>query len=160
MRDANQLIKNFHLFIDMSWKQAEKILRFNETAEVDRIFNDWLQANWEILIEASLFPNGSGFLEVYGEGADCYETSSRVFLPNALPTHEIFCKPASGNKVIDLLNEKEFDPEGMKFSMFVGWNGKVFSSYPPFDSVLFESENGLCLALIDKVAFDVRPKTE
>ena len=56
---------------------------------------DWLQANWEIIVEFRLQNVGltEGLIDIYGNGADCNGEGSRVSLPKSQPTGAIHIAP-------------------------------------------------------------------
>ena len=68
---------------------------------VDSLVPDWMQANWEMIVEGPLLKNGI-YLEVYGDGAEANGGSSRILYPQAMATHRICC--TATNPVCDLLN--------------------------------------------------------
>ncbi|RYV02053.1 hypothetical protein SOPP22_10780 [Shewanella sp. OPT22] len=95
-------------------------------------FDDWAQANWELLVERVVCtPNES--LVIYGSGSD-YEAAahSRVFFQKAQATHEIVCH---SSKAIDWVSEKEIDLSKFEFEGFVSVSGESFDVSPPFDHI-------------------------
>ena len=68
---------------------------------------DWLQSNWERVVEASFDPSDKIFLEIYGEGGDCNASSSRVWNEKAIATHRVICMPINmSDGVVDVLSGK------------------------------------------------------
>lgn len=95
-------------------------------------FDDWAQANWELLVERVVCaPNES--LVIYGSGSD-YEAAahSRVFFQKAQATHEIVC---NSSRAIDWISEKEIDLSKFEFEDFVSVSGEWFDVSPPFDHI-------------------------
>ena len=101
-------------------------------------YGDWAQANWEFLVESALSWEEAVYLEVYGDGADCNGASSRVWCPDAVPTHQVRCFPVDGVPLIDLLSgESRVYGDGVPLDRFVsitssGW----YDLAPPLDHVL------------------------
>lgn len=99
MTEVDTVARKFSHFLNSSWESCED---FIDTNSFHSLRIDWLQANWEILVEGAFFESGVA-LEVYGEGADCNGASSRVLYPERLPSHRLVCHPAQGITVIDFL---------------------------------------------------------
>jgi len=78
----NQTLENFRQFLASADSALPKWLKQN-----DDYMAEFYQANWEVMVETRLIDLGivSGVIDVYGEGADSNDASSRVSLPNALP---------------------------------------------------------------------------
>ncbi len=107
------MLKRFSSFLATSWEEVSLLSAADSTGSFTI---DWLQANWEILVEGLL---GQGIvLEPYGDGADCNGASSRVLYPDRLPTHQIICKPLQGSQIFDALNEQQLD-SSKKLSLIV-----------------------------------------
>jgi len=128
--------------------------------EYDR--NDWLEANWEILVEG---PVGQAvkslvYLEIYGDGADANDPNSRILYPEAQPTHRIVARLVAGSTVQDQLSKQmiEEPTAGFPVDRFVsmgddGW----FYERLPFDMFLSEVSAQEITIPVDKVAFWVEP---
>jgi len=102
----NDIILGFSKFLSVSWGAIHETTSMLEHGDKNGLVSDWMQANWEILVETPLrellgFENA--FLEPYGEGADCNNNSSRVWLPEVSATHRIICHSRDGNHLKDLL---------------------------------------------------------
>ncbi len=152
--NTDKVIRSFAEFLTISWESAH---RFGKVGARKDLIDDWTQANWEMLVEATLFPSGSGFLEVYGDGADCNGASSRVFHPEAVVTHRIRCRPAAGGVLRDVGTGDRVDPERTLFWGFVNWNGATFDPEPPFNAVLLESKEGSYVVGLDDVELCCTP---
>src|SRR4051812_18770283 len=109
------LVREFANFLSSSWNSASISLSSDES--YDDLLADWLQANWEILVEAPLFPGGAGFLEPYGDGAECNGDSSRVYNVAAVPTHRVLCQAM--RDVRDLGSGAPVSPGTLAFWGFV-----------------------------------------
>lgn len=137
------LVKGFSDFLKSSWVFVQESFQGEDGQDAK---DDWLQANWELLVERGL--GVRVFLEPYGNGADCYGKSARVTFNTELPTHSIICKSKSDRPLLDLLTKKELKEETLVFERLVtmtddGW----YADITPFDKVL-------CLADDDEVIFN------
>ena len=118
--------------------------------------SDWLQANWETLVEAAL-PRGT-YLEVYGEGADITAGSSRVGSPDVAATAAVIIRSQSGvSGITDRLSGAtlELPSEGLAFEEFVTLDGTWYARREPFDCVLVETANGPAVFRAEDVLFDL-----
>ncbi|PIE02735.1 MAG: hypothetical protein CSA81_05315 [Acidobacteria bacterium] len=122
----------------------------------NELFDDWAQANWEILVESKLCNTPRELLEAYGDGADCNVSSSRVWCPQGKPTHRVSCIAKVGNFVTDILTNSKIDTEKFSFVEFVGWTGNKFGRFHPFDYVLLESNSDQHLVRADEVVFTLK----
>ena len=133
MKSLNELIDIFRALLNTSWAQLQV---FTKDVEGECLVSDWKQFNWELIVENNLFQGENFFLEPYGEGADYYGYSSRILLPDALPTHAIYCH--CENEVTDLLtgNSVTSPSEGYLLECFVAIRDGWYYEEPPFDCVL------------------------
>lgn len=140
------LIQGFSKFLNLSWSLAQASFQGDDAQDA---MDDWLQANWELLIERGL---GVGvFLEAYGNGADCCGASSRITFSEELPTHSIVCKSKIDEPLNDIWSAKKARGRNsvLVFDRLVsrtsdGW----YAEAPPFDKVL-------CLLDGDEVILDL-----
>lgn len=128
------LIKEFSNFLNLSWPLVQDSFQGEDGEDVR---DDWLQANWELLVERGL--GVRIFLDAYGNGADCYGASSRVTFNTELPTHSIVCKSGNGKPLKDLLSKNEIGNSSsvLVFDRLVtmtdnGWYAEI----TPFDKAL------------------------
>jgi len=147
---ADIVLRAFAAFLTAAWQETSRAL--DQLEEASYLLDDWMQANWEILVEAVLLSRGTGFLEVYGDGADCHGTSSRVFRPEALPTHRIRCVAASGKQLWNLLTDGPLTDDEMTFWGFVRWEDGSYASTPLFNAVLLEGARNAVVGL-DEIEF-------
>ena len=130
----NKVLEGFVSLLCLYWPSIEQLI----CADATRSFkDDWLQANWELIVERQLGSSDT-YLEVYGDGADCNDTSSRVLFPNENATHNLILKPKNKDNVYDILGEIYIDNKDndIIFQKFVtikedGW----YYEEPPFDMV-------------------------
>ena len=130
----NNVLKDYANLLCLYWSAVKK-LESSDTTESFK--NDWLQANWELIVERQL----GGFdlyLEAYGDGADCNGESSRVLFPKKQATHNIILSPKNEDKIYGFLGEGDIDNTfgEVIFQRFVtikenGW----YYEEPPFDMI-------------------------
>ena len=137
MISVKELLEKFSNLLTYYYDNLSSLSEYDTSGSLNE---DWLQANWELLVEG-LLDKGDLVLEVYGDGADCNGESSRVLYPNWLPTHKIICMSTDNNQVYDILNKRQLDTSQNEivFDRFVsigrdGWYYEI----PPFDKVLAE----------------------
>lgn len=155
VQDVNGLVRGFARLLSVCWIEVTTTAKTSSTGSY---LQDWLQANWEMFVEAAL-PPGT-FLEPYGEGADCNEQSSRVYRPEALPSHVIVCRPRSTKtEIVDLLagTAVPVDSAGLPLEEFVTMAGTWYERCPPFDCVLVEDAVGPRVFRIEDVEFALGP---
>jgi hypothetical protein len=155
--NVDELIRNFSRFLALG---APLVLA--EAAKTDapeEYWEDWAQANWERFVEARLEPGI--FLEIYGSGADCNDSGSRVSWPDAVPTRSVVCLPKAGHTIRDQLDGKYIDtPEaGFPLEELVALEGGWYERKPPFDHVLVEVGDFSHVFSMDDVTFALGPPT-
>jgi len=160
MMDEHSLIVGFRNFIATNW---EFISSLDKQDESNALLIDWLQVNWEMLVERHLpLPI---MLEVYGDGADNGK-NSRIEHPEASATHMIICTPKNGIPVYDYLNKTEVSSaaDTIIFDRFVsirpdGW----YYEEPPFDKVLCFNNSSIdrseMVLNVDSIKFQTIPST-
>ncbi len=87
--------------------------------------NDWYQSNWEILVENPLMNRGivKSVIDVYGDGADCNGSSSRVSLHELQPKQSIHVN------------------DGYIFHSYGTMKNEWYYQEPPFDIIRAEKPN-------------------
>lgn len=139
----NQLIINFHSILVSSWPSMSKILEHLDWDESPYFLNDWMQANWELMVEKQALGQGQ-FLAPYG-----YDSSagSRYTYKDCKLTHQVTCK------------KKGKPTSQYYFLCFVSKLDGAFKIEPPFDFidvVHIETKDILTLAL-EEVEFSIVP---
>ena len=155
-KEINLIIQNFKEFLEQSSSSfLFSINHFENSESVEELRNDWLQANWEILVEAVLCKLGEEFLEVYGEGADCNGASSRVCYPQALPTHKVTCKQKNEELFVafDQFTKKAVQTEAAIFHSFVFFDGMHYHQNGLLNAVLLEKKDEIFLFYLDEIDF-------
>jgi hypothetical protein len=152
----DKAIRTFVDFLNSSWViVSQLLLNRNYTSNEDSI-NDWLQANWELLVERKVLKVNE-YLEVYGEGADFNGASSRISDPKALPNFKVIVKTKNGNDVLDILNNEPVRFANLTFNKLVGFKDGFYTLEPEFKYVLLVDDNlGLERVMpIDDVEFSL-----
>ena len=156
--NIDEIVRKFQQFLEASWQSVENMIpaALDRHLPAEDLRLDWLQANWEILVEAIIRPDANSFLEVYGEGADCNGASSRVWLPDADPTHRVCCVPKYGNYATDLISGRSIETPDLTFFGFVNWDGKWHAIHPPFNVVLLENRTDEFIVRLEDVRFELQ----
>ena len=128
-------LENFRKLLIVYWETINKILPCDN---YETFKDDWLQANWELIVEGFLGDSDFVLLQ-YGDGADVYGTSSRVLFPDRAYNHLFICCPRPGEPVRDCLGGHMINSQANEivFDRFVsmgddGW----YHETPPFDMIL------------------------
>ncbi len=152
--EISKPINVFRKFVISVWpivlKHAESMAQIQNYG-MKEYFNDWLQANWEMLVEASFDPSEGVLLEPYGEGADCNEIGSRVFRPSAIPTYRVICIPIDGRRFIDVLTGNEIDHPAL-FDSFCTIENEWLKDSPPFDHIVLQGDDTKVIS-VENVSF-------
>lgn len=150
---VDDLVRGFARLLANAWPE---VLAASRLTKAGSFVQDWLQANWEAVVEAGIGPGV--FLEVYGEGADCNDRSSRVYRPEATPTHAVVCLSRPGEEgVIDRLSGRliAVSSDGLPVEELVTLEGSWYTARPPFDCVLVERDGNSYVFRINEVAFSL-----
>lgn len=154
-------IRTYAQFLNASWDSVCTVAGTMEDVEPAEFMADWAQGNWELLVETAFREKagfGNAYLEPYGEGADCNDASSRVWLPRALASHRVVCRARKSVPTIDLLTGRDIDVTRgpVVFDRFAtgsdrGW----YEEAPPFDCVLAYHGEHEVLLKVDEISFVV-----
>jgi hypothetical protein len=137
--DADNLIRGFASFLANSygsWKATAEMTLNHDKGYLDESFDDWAQANWELLVERPLLGTQE-YLEIYGSGSD-YEMAlhSRVFFHDAIATHRVALSVVGSDDLLDVLNDRRIGLADFHFERFVAMKDGFYHDVPPFDHVL------------------------
>lgn len=146
--NTDTIVRGFRAFLNAGWREATALLPEHEVG-------DWMQANWELLVEANLCDQSKEFLEVYGSGADRFGRSSRILQHEALPTHRVVCVGRNDTVVHDLFSGQNIRPATLWFENFVSWDGEHYDEVPPLDHALLADRREIYLLSIDDVSFEL-----
>ena len=115
MSEIHETVLKFRDFLSVSLPIVEPCFRGN----MDDLFGDWLQSNWEIIVESKM----GKYILHYGDGADCNGLSNRVWQAEIVPTHRVACKDLKTGIIYG-------------FHEFVHWNGSSCSYDTPLNYIL------------------------
>ncbi len=165
--NVTRVVLDYRNFLNASWDSFISFYRYSskenlgESTFIEEITNDWLQANWEILVESSI-TGVNEFLENYGNGADCNGASGRVIYPDKSPTHRIYCKKNPNSICLNVFTGKEISEEELKVLSFVKFSalsedGLWYKDMPPFDHILLSHPTEVDDVLIKshEIIFDI-----
>jgi hypothetical protein len=135
--DVTSNVEAFREILSVAWPIAKRAAIMDTT---ESFLDDWIQANWERLVEASLPPDMHVFLEPYGAGADCNISSSRVWRPDVLPTSPVFVEYIGNEPLINLMDGCEVSGP-MELDYFCTLQDGWPTAEVPFDHVLIQSRS-------------------
>ncbi len=149
-----QLLEKYRTLLSGFWLDAKAIA---EVAGGDEWLNDWMQANWELIVEGGLHSASSVTLVPYGEGADFYGSSSRILRPEATPTHAVRGRPFTD--AVEALSGQPavFPPEGLIVECFVTMREDWYYEEPPFDCALFIDNGVERVVPVETIEFSLGP---
>lgn len=148
----NRGIRTFQRLIALAWPELSACA---EAAPYQGMLEDWLQCNWEMVVEGSLPPGEGIILEIYGDGADCNDPSSRVFRPEWLANHRVVCVARHDVPVLaDLLGKRPIPPgTQLVFDELVTMRDGWYYRDAPFDCVLVDDGGTQRVIAADAVDF-------
>jgi len=138
--EIDKAIRIFAIFLDNSFATIGELLKNRNYTSNESSINDWLQVNWEFLVERKVLKFNE-YLEVYGEGADYNGDSSRISDPEALPNYIVGVKSKSGGVVSDILNEEEVNLKNVTFDRIVGFDDGFYNFKSDFKYVLINDDD-------------------
>lgn len=152
----DNVIRTFVGFLNSSWIIVSQLLLNRDYTSNEDSINDWLQANWELLVERKILKVNE-YLEVYGDGGDYNGASSRITDPDALPNFKVIVKTKNSNSILDILNNEQVRFEKAIFDKIVGFKNGFYTLEPEFKYVLITDDNlGLERVIaIDDIEFEL-----
>ena len=155
-------LKAFLTVLRSGWSQADHAL-FEVAGWAEWAVRDWCQANWEMLVEAAVScgfgKQGKVRLEIYGPGACRNRNSSRVWEPQALPTHRVICV-LKNDGVVEKLSGKLLSKKDGPFDFveFVSLTEPGdCDTVPPFDHAYVDISGVEGVLDLEAVSFELRP---
>lgn len=133
--NIDNTIKLFADFLNISWTIIPKLLNDRDYTSNEDSLNDWLQANWELLVERKILNIGE-YLEIYGDGADFYGASSRITDKEAIPNFQVIVKPLNMSNIYDVLNNESVELIDCIFDKFVSFKNDFYYLEPEFNYIL------------------------
>lgn len=152
--EINQTVRAFASFLNASWDIVIPLLLGREYTSDESSVGDWLQSNWEILVEKKILKQNE-YLEIYSDGADYNGASSRMNDIEALPTHTL--KIFANDGAVDLLsNEIISNNAEFEFDRLVGFQDGFYVNQPPFNYAIITDDSGMEMVLpLDKISFEL-----
>eukprot|EP01132_Coremiostelium_polycephalum_P000346 gene346-439_t len=147
-RNIDLAIKSFSQFMNASWETVLPLLQDRDYTSDEGSIADWLQANWEFLIERKVLRIDQ-HLGIYSEGADFNGISSRITEIDSLPDFFIQVSGLSRGKTFDLLNNEQTVIDNANFIELVSFKNGFYYKEPPFNYVLLEDLVGIERVLED-----------
>lgn len=158
MKDINLdiAVRYFAKFINESWDSVIPLLEDRSYTTNESSIADWLQSNWEILVERKVLKINQ-YLEIYAEGADFNNASSRITDASASPDYVVKVKSRFGKKIPDLLNDEQVLITDSDFLKLVSFKDGFYQKEPQFEFVLLEDDIGIERVVpIEKVKFELQ----
>lgn len=158
MDKTQETVLGFRDFLIKAWPIFLQQLNYLPLGEQEYLIDDWLQANWELLVERILC-QPKQFLLAYNNGGDANGASDRIIFPQYKATHQVVCLPKKG-----CYFENAFDGQ-FHLAAICSWekfvslskNGNCYQDKPPFDFVLLRTESDqLIITPLTKVEFRMK----
>jgi hypothetical protein len=130
--NIDSAVRIFANFLNNSSNTILPLLKDRDYTTDESSKYDWLQANWELLVERKVL-NDNEYLEIYAIGADFNGSSSRITDYNKLPTHKVVLVVDKEN---DILNDELIEKKEFAFDELVGFKDGFYSKEPPFNFAL------------------------
>lgn len=148
-----------------SWKTISILSAEDES---DFFKQNWLQANWEMILESFLSQREGNLvlLDYYGEGSEDLHYSllkgqegvNRVSLPSMNPTHTITCRPINENLLCRFSSQRiNFPENGLVFGEFTSLVENRIIQEPPFDYVVLVAEPFDFVVPFDELTYHLTP---
>lgn len=146
--DVTEAVCAFRQCLISAWNPVNKVSIADRTGS---FLADWMQSNWERIVEASIAPEMKVVLEPYGEGADCNVGSSRVWRPDLIPTTPVYIRYIGNEPLINVIDHSDVTGE-LKLNQFC----TIAESWPrteaPFDYAYLEAED-LTVIAVDQLRY-------
>jgi hypothetical protein len=150
MININSIILDFRVFLNTSWPSIKKFINGSVN---DEWLSAWLQANFEMIVEAECnsLTDSVVILDYYGEGTEGLdwflpeniEGQPRVSLVGVKPSHTIVCLPKVGNSAAhSITGELIYFPRGgFVFGQLMGMKNNLLGIVPNFEHVELDDES-------------------
>jgi len=157
---VDRAVVTFLQILRSGWEGVATLAKTTKQEVVAEMLSDWAQSNWEMVVEAAISTPAMVFLDPYGDGAEANGASSRIWMPEAKPTHAIHIVSRMRAAVLwDVLSEanRTLPREGFAIDRFVtrsvdGW----YEEKPPFDHVLSYIDGSEALFRVEDLEFVVQ----
>lgn len=154
---VQEIMLGFRDFLVIAWPAFQQQLQFIPAINQEYVIDDWLQMNWEALVERAVCQYCQ-MLQAYGNGGDANGMSDRIVFPNARATHIITCAPKKGAYFINAFDDKPVLAEDFEWYKLVSLpeHKQHYLDAPPFDYVLLENGNDLAVVSLEEVEFSLK----
>lgn len=153
--NLDMAVRYFAKFVNESWASVIPLLEDRSYTTNESSIADWLQSNWEILVERKVLKLNQ-YLDVYGAGADINGSSSRITDLSALPNYAVKVNSRFGKKITDLLNDEQVLITDSNFLELVSFKDGFYQKEPQFEFVLLEDDIGVeRVVSIEEVKFEL-----
>jgi hypothetical protein len=136
-------INAFREMLNASWPLIDALAASDMTGSY---VDDWMQANWEMVVECSIPPHMNVILAPYGSGADCNLGSSRVWRPQATPTTAVFVRYLGNEPLKNVIDDTEVQGT-LKLEHFCSIKDGWPTLSPPFDHAVLFGDSVIAIAL-------------
>lgn len=149
--DITEHIRKFRNFLNICWPCLDELMENHDWNEDGRFIDDWLQLNWELLVERELLGN-EGVLTQF----------SGTYLRFRITSHQnkpIYKVVARSNKPIFDIRRPEISFSSIKQPLrlysFCTYKSGAFGLYPPFDlaNLVIDSTKELFVFPLDNLQF-------
>ena len=124
----------FRDFLVASWPFLDKVMADHNWDEDGSFSDDWIQANWEFIVERELLEN-KGRLRTLGWNKHITRTDS-------MPDYKVTCHVDNRIVLTDWIKKAtNYQQEELLLFGFCTWCGETFGLYPPFDYVQIRTED-------------------
>lgn len=149
--DVTQSVRAFREILLASWRPMKQLSVDDLTGS---FLDDWMQSNWERVVESSIAPSLKVVLEPYGEGADCNIRSSRVWNPHLLPNTPVYVRYIGNDILINAVDGTEVVEE-----MLIGYFSTIRENWPvvddPFDYLVLDADHMIAIP-VDNLEYFVK----
>ncbi len=153
--DVTSHIIKFRDFLISCWPKLEELMEEHDWDDDGNFIIDWLQANWEFLVERELLGKGN-YLPLFTWGGR--KTSSEK-----AANYKIVCQIDNKDCLIDKFTKtRNFANEELYISVFLTPMGTSYWWHPPFDYVNLRTldQKKLYTVPFDSVRFILKKNSE
>lgn len=147
--DVTNHIEKFRHFLITVWEDLENLMEYHDWDNDGKFIHDWLQINWELLVERELLGKND-FLASFGYKPLDFRISRHNNKPN------YFIQATSDKAILDLKGNFPIPFEkGLRLKIFLAEARSAYGPYPPFDvaRLILDSTNELFLAPVSLLRF-------
>ncbi|MGH1335927.1 MAG: hypothetical protein ACRBFS_07345 [Aureispira sp.] len=150
-----QVVLGFRDFLKVAWPAFLKQLEQIPVSKQEDCIDDWLQVNWELLVETAIC-EPLQYLWPYGSGGNANGISDRILFSEGVITHAVVCYPKVGEHFFNAFDNQLVRADLCIWEKFasLSTNKQHYIDGPPFDYVLLSREyNELIIVAVKDVVF-------